>query len=439
MRTWLTWSELISAPRISSEEFRAQLSVFPKSAILIACCRLSVGFRYGYEGKTVPEPEVLDKLAPHLFPPKLWKFVSSYAGKDRIIFFQGQLRYLAAETVRLIRKGDVPEDPNLGPQNQQFGELMLKAGELLYKKHVVVHDEFDGLANIAAEFLPTYENDCPTDPIFNLLRFYIWLTRIIPRVPAHLRKFDPEVEFKKVFPFPILTYAEFLAAFALHAFKERVDQNYDAPIDATLRKSWFKNTNLPKETLEQMFETVSFCLDKLPEPKDTLGYADFEFLKDRPYFLFKEDMYMLDYEFALGKLESAAVWRVLRTLPKNKKEPWLSYWGHVFEEYVFWMFETYANPELHELYPSPTYVKSTDQISDLIVVHEQTAVLIEAKLATCASSIRYSGDYAQVRTYMEDKLVTGAGVCQLVNAVKTIGDKADKLPTYLKHVKKSFP
>lgn len=76
---------------------------------------------------------------------------------------------------------------------------------------------------------------------------------------------------------------------------------------------------------------------------------------------------MLDYEFALGKLESAVIWRVLRTLPDNKKDPWLSYWGLVFEEYVTWMFETYADPALHKLYPNPTYVSSNDQICDQII------------------------------------------------------------------------
>jgi len=39
---------------------------------------------------------------------------------------------------------------------------------------------------------------------------------------------------------------------------------------------------------------------------------------DRPYFLHNGDLYPLDYEFALGKLENAVVWRVLWKLPKNK-------------------------------------------------------------------------------------------------------------------------
>lgn len=348
------------------------------------------------------------------------------------------MRSLAAETVRLQLVDPVPEVPENGPENDQLGELILKSGELLYKKHVIVEDELDGYANIAAEFLPTYEIASATEPLFSFVRFYISLTKIIPRIPTNLLKFNLEAEFQKVFPFPIITYAEFIAAFALHALQERQTQTYDKPIDATLRKSWFKTTSVPVPTLEQMFETVSFSLDNMPNPKDTLGYGDFEFLKDRPYFLFNGEMYMLDYEFALGKLESAVIWRVLRSLPKDKKEPWLSYWGLVFEEYVTWMFEMYAAPALHKAYPSPRYLKSADQISDQIIVCGDTAVLIEAKLATCTAADRYSCDYEKIKAYLEDKLVT-KGVNQLLNAVKRIGAKGADVPDYLTGIKRIVP
>lgn len=436
----MTWSELTESPRITKDQFQAQLAKYPKSSILIACTKLSVGFGYGPDACTVPTDHVADLHIPIVFPASLVPHVHRWFHQQgRIPFFNGQLRHLAADTVRLQPLHPVPEIPENGPANDQFGELMLKSGELLYKKHVVVEDELDGYANIAAEFLPTYEIASPTDPIFSFLRFYIWLTKIIPRISANLLKFDLEAEFHKVFPFPIVTYAEFIATFAMHALHERQTQTYDKPIDATLRKGWFKNTSIPEAMIDQMFETVSFSLDNMPSPKDTLGYGDFEFLKDRPYFLFNGEMYMLDYEFALGKLESAVIWRVLRNLPNDKKEPWLSYWGLVFEEYVTWMFEIYAAPALHKLYPSPTYVNSTDQICDQIVICGNTAVLIEAKLATCTAADRYSGDYKKVRDYLEEKLVKTKGVNQILSAVKRLGAKGTDVPDYLKSITKIIP
>jgi len=68
----------------------------------------------------------------------------SRGGQDSI--FNGQLRSLCAEAVRLQPVDPVPEIPENGPENDQFGELILKSGELLYKKHVVVEDELDGYA-----------------------------------------------------------------------------------------------------------------------------------------------------------------------------------------------------------------------------------------------------------------------------------------------------
>jgi len=177
----------------------------------------------------------------------------------------------------------------------------------------------------------------------------------------------------------------------------------------------------------------------MPEQKDTLGYGDFEFLKDRPYLLFNNDLFMLDYEYALGKLESAVVWRVLRKLSTKMKDPWLSYWGLIFEEYVTWLFETYAEPSLHTLIPNPTYVASTDQICDQVIICGDTAVLIEAKLATCAAEDRHSCDYEKIKAYLEDKLVQTKGVFQLLNAVRKIGAKGEDVPSYLKGVTKIVP
>lgn len=436
----MTWSELVNSPRITKEEFQAQLAKYPKSSILIACTKLSVGFGYGPNACTVPTDHVADLHIPILFPPGLVPQVSRWFHQGgRIPFFNGQLRYLAAETIRLQALPAVPEIPENGPLNHQYGELILKSGELLYKKYVAVEDELDGYANIAAAFLPNYEITSPAEPLFSFLRFYVWLVKIIPRIQKNVLKFDLEAEFQKVFPFPVITYAEFIAAFASHALQERVSQKHDKPIDATLRKSWFKKTSVPEDMLEKMFETVSFSLDNMPSPKNTLGYGDFEFLKDRPYFLFNGDMYMLDYEFALGKLESAAIWRVLRRLPENKKEPWLSYWGLVFEEYVSWMFQTYAAPTLHKIYPSPNYVNSTDQICDQVVICGDTAVLIEAKLATCTAADRYSGDHRRVAEYLEDKLVKGKGVGQILNAVRRLGANGPDVPDYLKSIRRIVP
>ena len=100
----------------------------------------------------------------------------------------------------------------------------------------------------------------------------------------------------------------------------------------------------------------------------------------------------LDYEFAQGKLESGVLWRLLNGLDKEQREPYLSFWGSVFEDYVSWLFETYAASGKNTFYSAPRYEDgSNEQICDAIIVRGSTAILIESKLATCRADIRYSG------------------------------------------------
>ena len=94
-----------------------------------------------------------------------------------------------------------------------------------------------------------------------------------------------------------------------------------------------------------MFKEVSFSWDTLKQAKEAVGYADFDFLKDQPYFSHNGALYCLDYEFAMGKLESAAIWRIVRTLKGKKGDEYLGFWGYVFEDYVAWLFQIYANPK----------------------------------------------------------------------------------------------
>jgi hypothetical protein len=114
LRMWLPWSELAQQPRTTLADFQSLLSKHPKAGFLIACAKLSVGFDYGPDARTVPSDKALEMLTSHLFPPGIVNRVNAFANRQRIIFFQGQLRYLAAEVIRL--QPSPPEDLP-GPEN----------------------------------------------------------------------------------------------------------------------------------------------------------------------------------------------------------------------------------------------------------------------------------------------------------------------------------
>jgi hypothetical protein len=420
---------------------RALLSKYSPTSVLIACSQISVHLNYGPEGKTTPNKELTAKYIPFLFPPSFVPRVKRAQELDRVIFFQGQLRAITAEITRL---SPMPDESLPAIENHELGELMLRAAELLMAVHPKPTDEWDALANLAVQWIPFYELDSPTDPFTQLMRIYIMLTVNIPRLAAKgSLAFDVAAEFDKVFGFPLKLYIDFMFLMMMHATIQRDELQLKTQVINPLGPLWLASTNLRPETIHQVMGTVSFDLAKMKVPGKPHGYADFTFLRANPYFFHESNYFCLDYDFGFNKLESGVLYGVLDNLPKELKEPYLSFWGPIFEDYLAWLFETYASAKHNTYYPSPMYANG-NQICDAIVVCGTTAVLIEAKIATCDIKTKYSGDYKLMKSYLETTLVGTAdkrkGVLQLLAAVENIvrGPK-EALPFYLTKVNKVIP
>jgi hypothetical protein len=436
MKYWLNWGE-ISGKAGTAEELAALLAKYARKGLLIACGRLTVEFNYGPEGKTVAKDELTRQFINRLFPSDIAARVNKAFEHDRVIFFQGQLRYIAAAVTRLPYVENLPEI-----ENHEIGELLLRAAELMVFKAPTPVDRMDALANTIVEFVPFYEIDPPTDALDQLMRFYTMLTINLPRLASKAPlKFDVEAEFEKVFGFTLGDYENFMFCLLLHAMLERENRQANIDPPSPVGPFWLKTTTLSEETIHKVLATVSFSLDQM-KPKDSHGFADFTFLRDQPYLKDGEHYFCLDYEFALGKLESGAMWRVLNNLDESLKEPYLSFWGPVFEDYLAWLFESYAATKYNTYYPSPTYADGT-QMCDAIVICGSTAILIEAKIATCRVETKYSGDYVLMKKYLESKLVGTAkdrkGVLQLTKAIENFRDKPNALPLCLATVNKIIP
>ncbi len=441
LQEWVPWSVLTGTPRATLPELRALLRKHSRTSLLTACARLGIGFQFGPEAETAADLERTGFWARLLLPPALVTKVFFFAKNGRPIFMQAQIKSLAAEVMRL---SILPSDGLETVPDQQLGELLLRSGEALYKPLVKVEGQMEQLANYIALFLPYYELNGPGDPIMSFLRFYIFLTVNISRLPQELKNFDVFALFENEFGFSLKLYCEFIFAFINHAILERKNIASTGRLDGALRKTRFQKTTVPVEQIEKMFATVSFGLSDLPDTKPSVGFADFEFLRDRPYFATGEALYCLDYEYAVAKLESGALWRVLRKLPEQKKGAYLGFWGNVFEDYIAWLFESYSNVQINPFYGSPLYENENKPICDAIIVCGTTAVLIEAKLGTCPANVRYAGDYQAMQSYLEQKLVTGTdrpvGVAQLLTAVKalTVGP-TEIIPASLRGIKKFIP
>ena len=423
LRPWLTWTELIGAPRDTPGKRQALIDLiqkYPRENILRACSTLSALFDFGPEGNTAAEESLTAAWIPRLFDRALVERVTAFAADKRVIFFQAQLRFLASEVLR-IEVAPLKQIANVLP-NEVIGELLLRSGEMLYKPYIKQADHMDELANKAALFLPFYEIDSQHDPAAFFLRAYIYLTIIIPMLPANIQTFNIPELFEAQYKFSLTEYCEFIFMFFIQAMMVRSKKSLDVAINSGLHIGLFKNTRLPHASIERMFNSVSFTLDQLKSARPEIGFADFDYLRAQPYFRFGDQLFCLDYEFAVNKIESAAIWGLLQEFKTDgERKAFLGYWGYVFEYYVGWLFQTYAISAFNTVYLAPKYVDDPNsEICDVIVICGKTAVLIEAKLATCPSKTRYSGDYKKMKKFLEDKLVKGVGVDQLVNAVTAI-------------------
>ena len=154
--------------------------------------------------------------------------------------------------------------------------------------------------------------------------------------------------------------------------------------------------------------------------------------------------YEVDAEPSVVDPQSALSTNESKIITQFQKEPYLSFWGPVFEDYIAWLFETYASKKDNEYHPSPKYADGKTEICDSIVMCGNTAILIEAKLATCDIETKYSGDYKRMKTYLEKKLVgtptNRKGVTQLLKAIENITTLPKKsVPPYLAKANKIIP
>jgi hypothetical protein len=441
MKHWLNWRDVSGTPS-TIDDFRALLRKYPRTSLLLACSELSVHLNFGPEGETSASRELTAKWIPRLFQPDLAERVNRAFQLDRVILFQGQLRFVAAEVTRLT---PAPSEDLPPIENNELGEILLRAAELLVFVSPKPVDPLDQLANLVAQFLPFYEIDSPSDAFTQLMRIYIMLTVNIPRLAKRTPlTFDVSAEFEKVFGFSLQIYTEFMFALLMHAMIQRETLHSQNERINPLGPLWLKTTTIPPDVIHKVLATVSFTLDSIEPVAAPKGYADFKYLRDHPYFCHQGNYYCLDYEFGLGKLESGVIWRVLDALEENRKEPYLSFWGPVFEDYVAWLFETYASTKHNDYHASPKYADGRAEICDSIVLCGSTAILIEAKLGTCDIETKYSGSYERMRSYLEKKLIgtptNRKGVSQLLMAIENMATMSEEsLPPYLARVNKIMP
>jgi hypothetical protein len=199
-------------------------------------------------------------------------------------------------------------------------------------------------------------------------------------------------------------------------------------------ESYFAKLPLPFVQIKKFFALVSATPGEFraaltaqnPRPND------FRVIRNKPLIKIGNRYFPLDAQIGFEKFDSAVYWSILKFLPKEQKAIFPVFWGGIFEDYVIWLLQKTVNEEINHIISDPRYSDNADQqVCDVIVQCDETAIFVEVKGNMITSKAKYSGDIDSLRDELEQKWVGGSekkkGVTQLVPAIKaTCCDEAPR-------------
>ena len=109
-----------------------------------------------------------------------------------------------------------------------------------------------------------------------------------------------------------------------------------------------------------------------------------------------------------------------------------SAWGKGFERYSNWLLSESTDGHTNVLLESPTYIETSNQVTDAIVLCGDKAVFIECKTAMMRSETKYGGQATRLAAEIYKKFVESnerpQGVKQLALAISTVFNKDTPRP-----------
>ncbi len=271
--------------------------------------------------------------------------------------------------------------------------------------------------------LPSNEANLFTNAILKMGRAHLIVTQIIESRRQEKVFFDIPDLFQQATDIPYKVYESLMVVVftRLLNVQEALKDKTKFGID----ESYFARLPVPPTQIEKFFALVSASPDEFcaaltaqnPRPND------FRVIRDKPLVRIGNQYFPLDAHIGIEKFDSAVYWNILKFLPKEKKNIFPVFWGEIFEDYVIWLLKKTAHNNINRIIPNPRYSDNTDQqVCDLIVQCDRTAIFVEVKGNMITSKAKYGDDIDSLRDELEKKWVGASekkkGVTQLVPAIK---------------------
>jgi len=415
--TFITYSNL-RGTSATLDEFHDRIARYDRRQLLWLCTAIS--FSLDFVVKQFTE-EAHANWVSKLFPAPEANWILNNKAN---VFHRHLLLYMIQEVCRLCP--EIGEFPGPELPLQELGELFLMANDQLNAP--VPEPAGDRALDLIAMLVPVNEANQITNAILKMGRGHLIVTEIAEGRRAEKSFFDIRDLFEKASG---ISYASFEALMTV-VFTRLINVR-EVMNDASkfgLDESYFPNLRFPPGQVERFLSLVSSTPEEL---RNSLALQnprrnDFRIIRDKPLIRIGTRYLPLDAHIGFEKFDSAVYWSILRSLPEDRAKVFPAFWGQVFEDYVSWLFKKTANEEINQIFPNPRYTDNPDQqVCDLIVLCDRTAIFVEVKGNMITSEAKYSGDLGVLKCELDLKWVDKRkGVAQLVSAINAVC--ADKDP-----------
>jgi hypothetical protein len=397
------------------EEFRRRLSGYDRRQMLFLCAAVSISLNFVLRVHT--------ENVHWMWVRKL--FATSDANviiaNNATVFHRHQLLFLMQEVVRFCP--EIGEPPGTKLPFDETGEVFLMANDLINIPIPVAKTPGDSSLQLIMMLLPSMEANLFTNAIQRMARGHLIVTRIADLKQNEGTYFDIRESFLEATG---ITFEAFEALMSM-VFTRLLNVE-DVLKDASkfgIDEAYFANVPLPPETIKEFFSLVSATPEEYSAAlaAENPRLNDLRVIRDRPLAKIENRYYPLDAHIGIEKFESAVYWSIFNHLPQQQKQSFASFWGAVFEDYVVSLFNESVEGRLNRPIMNPRYVDDAEQqVCDLIIQCDRSAIFIEVKGNTITSEAKYSGDLESLRRELERKWVgtelKRKGVRQLEAAIR---------------------
>lgn len=417
----LTYAEIFGGPRPSLHDFRNQLAALPKLPLVRLCAVLNAFLR-----SDASSPELLN-FASHraliraYFTAETAKRILavSEGSNPRVAFHRQQLLFVAKEALQYAS-----DDSDVPMPNTALGQLFLVANDHMhFESDDGSRNTLDSFAKLAATILPIQEA-ANGNVRHKILRSY-QMTNLAPELSGTKPYFDLVALFKEATSLDLSEFYAFIIS-TMTRFHHFDPAKFLAdPLIYSLDEQWFASTQATPEAIQAFFSLVSASPEEYQQMlQSSRGPNDFTAFRDKPLLKATSKLDLTDLWMLAEKFESGPFWLIHSKLPANQRPLFHSFWGRLFERYLSDLFVAASDAALNRVYVSPRFANTNEELSDIVIICDRSAILIESKGTTFTARAKYEGDYKLLKQELESRLVESTDREQAVKQLARNIDRA---------------